>query len=320
MKSITFSNGDQLPIIGLGTWKSKPGEVYQAVLWAIEAGYRHIDCAAIYDNEKEVGNALDKAFKDGLVKREDLFITSKLWNSNHRLDDVIPALKKTLNDLKLDYLNLYLIHWPVSFKKGIGFAQTREEFFTYGDVPLAQTWEGMEEAKKMGLTKHIGVSNFNIAKLEEIIKSGQVAPEMLQIELHPFLPQNKLVNFCKSKGILLTAYSPLGSGDRAASSKKTNEPSLLENETVKELAAKHGVSSAQILISYSVHRDIAVIPKSVNQERIDQNLAAIEVNLDESDMDKLANIGTAYRFIDGSFFTGAQSPYKLTDLWEKENN
>lgn len=318
MKSITFSNGDQMPIIGLGTWKSKPGEVYQAVLWAIEAGYRHIDCAAIYDNEKEVGNALDKAFKDGLVKREDLFITSKLWNSSHRLDDVVPALKKTLKDLQLEYIDSYLIHWPVSFKKGISFAETREEFFTYGDVPLAQTWEGMEEAKNMGLAKHIGVSNFNITKLEEIIKSGRLAPEMVQVELHPFLPQNKLINFCKANGILLTAYSPLGSGDRAASSKKSNEPSLLENETVKELASKHSVTSAQILISYSVHRGIAVIPKSVNQGRIIQNLASIEVNLDEGDMEKLANIGTDYRFIDGSFFTGSQSPYKLTDLWEKE--
>jgi alcohol dehydrogenase (NADP+) len=318
MKSITFSNGDQMPIIGLGTWKSKPGEVLQAVLWAIEAGYRHIDCAAIYDNEKEVGNALSKAFKDGIVKREDLFITSKLWNSNHRLDDVVPALKKTLKDLQLEYLDLYLIHWPVSFKKGISFAQTREEFYTYGDVPLAQTWEGMEDAKNLGLTKHIGVSNFNISKLKEVMKSGRVVPEMVQVELHPFLPQNKLVNFCRDNNILLTAYSPLGSGDRAASSKKSNEPSLLENETIKELASKHSVTPAQILISYSIHRNIAVIPKSVNQERIIQNLASIEVNLDQSDMDKLSNIGTAYRFIDGSFFTGVQSPYKLTDLWEKE--
>ena len=318
MKSITFSNGDKMPIIGLGTWKSKPGEVYQAVLWAIEAGYRHIDCAAIYDNEKEVGNALEKAFKEGLVKREELFITSKLWNSNHRLDDVMPALKKTLKDLKLEYLDLYLIHWPVIFKRGVGFAQTREEFYTYGDVPLEQTWEGMEEAKKMGLTKHIGVSNFNIAKLQEVIKTCRMLPEMNQVELHPFLPQNKLVNFCKENGILMTAYSPLGSGDRAASSKKSNEPSLLQNEIVKELAAKHGVSSAQILISYSVHRDIAVIPKSVNQDRIAQNLASLEISLDESDMEKLKNIGIVYRFIDGSFFTGPQSPFKLTDLWEKE--
>lgn len=309
-----------MPIIGLGTWKSKPGEVYQAVLWAIEAGYRHIDCAAIYENEKEVGNALTNAFNEGLVKREDLFITSKLWNSNHRLDDVVPALKKTLKDLQLEYLDLYLIHWPVSFKKGIGFAQTREEFYTYSDVPLAQTWEGMEEAKNLGLTKHIGVSNFNIAKLEEVIQSASLAPEMLQIELHPFLPQNKLVKFCKENNILLTAYSPLGSGDRSATSKKPNEPGLLENEIVKGLAFKHGVTPAQILISYSVHRNIAVIPKSVNQERIIQNLAAFDMYLDKEDMEKLANIGIAYRFIDGTFFTGAQSPYKLTDLWETENS
>jgi alcohol dehydrogenase (NADP+) len=318
MKYITFSNGDQLPIIGLGTWKSKPGEVYEAVLWAIEAGYRHIDCAAVYENEKEVGDALKKAFNDGIVTREELFITSKLWNSFHRFDDVIPALKNTLKDLKLDYLDLYLIHWPVSFKKGIGFAQTREEFYTYSDVPLSQTWQGMEEAKKLGHAKHIGVSNFNISKLEEIIKSGSILPEMNQIELHPFLPQNKLVKFCKEKNILVTAYSPLGSGDRGASIKKSDEPSLLENEIIKELASKHGVTPAQVLISYSVNRGIAVIPKSVNQQRIIQNLAAIDVNLDRGDMEKLENIGTAYRFIDGSFFTGKQSPYKVADLWEQD--
>lgn len=320
MKSIKFSNGDTMPIIGLGTWKSKPGEVYQAVLWAIESGYRHIDCAAIYDNEKEVGNALQFAFKNGLVKREEMFITSKLWNSNHRLEDVQPALKKTLKDLKLTYLDLYLIHWPVSFKKGVGFAQNREEFFTYSDVPLSQTWEGMEECKTKGLTKHIGVSNFNISKLEEIINSGKQLPEMNQVEMHPFNPQHKLVEYCRSKGIQMTAYSPLGSGDRSSSIKKSDEPSLFENEVVKELADKLQVSSAQILIAFSIHRDIAVIPKSVNEGRIKQNLASLEIQFDKDDLEKLNKIDVRYRFIDGSFFTGPKSPYTQLDLWENENS
>ncbi|MFC0262080.1 aldo/keto reductase [Fontibacter flavus] len=318
MKTIQFSNGDQLPMIGLGTWKSKPGEVYQAVLWAIEAGYRHIDCAAIYDNEKEVGNALEKAFKDGLVKREDMFITSKLWNSFHRLDDVGAGLKKTLKDLKLDYLDLYLIHWPISFKLGVGFAQKREDYYTYSDIPLSQTWQGMEQCQSAGLTRHIGVSNFNISKLKEIGRSCTVFPEMNQVEMHPFLPQEKLVNFCKEQNMLMTAYSPLGSGDRSTAVKKEDEPSLLGNQTVNEIAIKHSCSPCQVLIAFSIARGNAVIPKSVNKERIAENFAASEITLTEEDMHKLMNIGTSYRFVDGRFFTGPFSPYKMEDLWETE--
>lgn len=318
MKYITFSNGDQLPIVGLGTWKSKPGEVFQAVLWAIEAGYRHIDCAAIYGNENEVGQALEKAFEEGLVTREEMFITSKLWNSNHRLDDVVPALKKTLKDLHLKYVDLYLVHWPVSFKGGISFAQTREEFFTYRDVPLSQTWEGMEICKDKGLSKHIGVSNFNISKLEEIMATAKQMPEMNQVELHPFLPQNRLVSYCKAKGIQLTAYSPLGSGDRSAAIKKPDEPSLLGHPLVVELAQKYQATAGQVLIAFSIHRQIAVIPKSVNKERIKENLASFNIQFSGDDFDRLTNIGTKYRFVDGSFFTGSISPYKRSDLWEEE--
>ncbi|TVP51432.1 MAG: aldo/keto reductase [Mongoliibacter sp.] len=317
MKYLTFKNGDQLPMIGLGTWKSKPGEVYDAVLWALSAGYRHIDCAAIYDNEKEVGKAFEKAFSDGLVKREEIFVTSKLWNNSHRFEDVIPALKNSLLELRLNYLDLYLIHWPIAFKNGVGFAQTREEFFTYKDVPLSQTWAGMEEAHNQGLTKHIGMSNFNISKLEEVFESAEIKPEMNQIELHPFLPQKKLVEFCKSNGMLVTAYSPLGSGDRAARIKKENEPSLLENDMVRAIADKHNCTVGQVLIAFSIHRDIAVIPKSTNEGRIKENLASIQVDLDADDMKALLNIGTDFRYIDGSFFTGTKSPYTLSDLWEK---
>lgn len=202
-------------------------------------------------------------------------------------------------------------------KNGVGFAQTREEFFTYKDVPLSQTWAGMEEAHNQGLTKHIGMSNFNISKLEEVFESAEIKPEMNQIELHPFLPQKKLVEFCKSNGMLVTAYSPLGSGDRAARIKKENEPSLLENDMVRAIADKHNCTVGQVLIAFSVHRDIAVIPKSTNEGRIKENLASIQVDLDADDMKALLNIGTDFRYIDGSFFTGTKSPYTLSDLWEK---
>ncbi|UJP64146.1 aldo/keto reductase [Mongoliitalea daihaiensis] len=318
MKTLAFNNGDQLPIIGLGTWKSKPGQVYQAVLWALEAGYRHIDCAAIYNNQSEVGQAFTKAFSDGIVRREELFVTSKLWNSNHRLEDVEVGLKETLRDLRLDYLDLYLIHWPVSFKKGVEFAQNREEYYTYQDVPLEQTWEGMEACFANGLTKHIGVSNFNSSKLNEILKTCKVAPEMNQVEMHPFLPQDTLVKFCKEHGMLMTAYSPLGSGDRSSSIKKADEPSLLQHALIQELASKYACSAAQLLIAYHVARGIAVIPKSINQERIHENLAAGAIVIEANDMETLKNIDTKYRFIDGTFYTGPRSPYSLEDLWEKE--
>lgn len=316
MKNLIFSNGDEMPILGLGTWKSKPGEVYQAVLWAIEAGYRHIDCAAIYNNETEVGKALNKAISDGLVNRKDLFITSKLWNDCHRKEDVKKGLLKSLKDLQLEYLDLYLIHWPISFKKGVGFAESREQFYTYSDVPIGQTWQGMQFVKSDGLVKHIGMSNFNIAKLKEVIAVGGNGPEMNQVEMHPYLRQEGLVDFCRANGILMTAYSPLGSGDRASSIKKQDEPNLFEDKIIEKLAAQYRLTPAQILIAFSIQRGIAVIPKSVNQERINQNIAAAKVELKKEDMDLLLNIEKQYRFIDGTFFTGFHSPYQLSDLWE----
>ncbi|EAZ83140.1 aldo/keto reductase [Algoriphagus machipongonensis] len=315
MKNLTFANGDKLPIIGLGTWKSKPGEVKQAVYWAIESGYRHIDCAAIYQNENEVGEGIAEAIKAGLVKREELFVTSKLWNNSHKYEDVKPALKTSLADLGLDYVDLYLIHWPISFKRGVGFPETRDDFYTYLDVPLSQTWEAMQAVKKEGLAKHIGVSNFNQEKLREIISLGGQIPEMNQVEMHPYLAQKELVRFCREKGILMTAYSPLGSPDSRNESHK-NDPVLLKDPVIELIAKKHGASMGQILIAWSTARDIAVIPKSVNQGRIKENLAASKIKLDQNDLMELDDIGVDFRFINGKFFTGPQSPYKLSDLFE----
>lgn len=316
MKHLSFKNGDQIPALGLGTWKSNPGEVRKAVFWAIEAGYRHIDGAAIYQNEKEVGQGVADAIEAGLVKRKDLFITSKLWNNSHRFEDVHLAFEKSLADLRLDYLDLYLIHWPIAFKPGVGFAEKREDFFTYNDVPLSQTWEAMQDLKAKGLAKHIGVSNFNQAKLAEIMKIGGQLPEMNQVEMHPFLPQDGLVEYCTSNGMLMTAYSPLGSPD-SRNKKHENDPKLLTNPIVNEIAKKHGISAGQVLISWSIERDIAVIPKSTNQGRIKENFEASTVTLDAHDMMELRDIGITHRFVDGTFFTGTNSPYKLADLWDK---
>jgi alcohol dehydrogenase (NADP+) len=197
----------------------------------------------------------------------------------------------------------------------VGFATQREEYYTYQDVPLSQTWEAMQDQNKNGLAKHIGVSNFNQAKLKELFALPGQRPEMNQVELHPYLPQNQLVAFCKENELLVTAYSPLGSPDSRAE-KHAQDPKLLEDGTVMAIAQKHGATPGQVLISWSIARGIAVIPKSVNQVRIVENFAAAEINLDAADMAQLDAIGTSHRFVDGTFFTGPKSPYRLTDLWD----
>lgn len=315
MKKLTFQNGDTLPMLGLGTWKSKPGEVYHAVREAIRIGYRHIDCAAVYANEAEIGQALEDTMQEGEVKREELWITSKLWNTAHRRQQVRPALEKTLHDLRLDYLDLYLVHWPVALKEHAPFPYRAEDLISLDEIPMTETWEGMEECLTSGLTRHIGVSNFSISKLKALKYSAVYAPEMNQIELQPLLQQNDMLDFCKKEGIHLTAYSPLGSRDRSAFFKDPNEPDLFENPVIKKVAAQNHCTPAQILIAWALQRGTAVIPKSVNPERIRQNFDAANILLSSSDMDELGRLDKHFRFITGGFWTQKGSPYTMESLW-----
>lgn len=310
MKTLKFRNNDEMPAIGLGTWKSAKGKVEEAVKIALEEGYRHIDCAATYGNEAEIGNAFSEVFSEGKIKREEVWVTSKLWNDSHQKEHVIPALKQTLKDLQLDYLDLYLMHWPVAFKHGVGFPEKDDDYLSLEEVPIIETWNAMIEAKKQGLVKHIGVSNFSIKKMEDLMSKTEDIPEMNQVELHPFLQQDSLLDFSKKNNIHLTAYSPLGSGDRIKEMKAENEPSLLEEPVIKKIAEKHSATPGQILISWSVERGTAVIPKSTSKGHIISNLESEKIHLDSQDMEEITKLDRHFRYVTGEFFVTKGNPYE----------
>jgi alcohol dehydrogenase (NADP+) len=314
MKYLEYKNGDKMPILGLGTWKSAPGDVYAAVKEAIKIGYRHIDCAAIYGNEKEVGKAISESIAENIVVREELWITSKLWSNAHGRNNVIPALKQTLADLQLDYVDLYEIHWPVAFKTTV-LAPEKPEDFAINEYPIPDTWKGMEDAVNQGLTRHIGGCNFKVAKLEELLLSSSIKPEMMQVEIHPYLQQNELVDFCEKNGILVTAYAPLGSSDRPAGMKAKDEPVLLQDELINSMAQRKGISPAQILLGWLTHRGIVAIPKSVNPVRLKQNYESVEIVLSHDEMGEINGLNKGRRYVDGSFLIVDNGPINKSNLW-----
>ncbi|KIY69782.1 Aldo/keto reductase [Cylindrobasidium torrendii FP15055 ss-10] len=284
-RTVTLSTGATLPQIGLGTWLSKPKEVENAVEYAVkEAGYRHLDLAYIYENQDEVGAALKKLIPN-VVKREDLFITSKVWNTAHKPELVEKELDDGLKQTGIDYFDLYLIHWPVAFKPGKGLQPPSDanpdEIDLDLETPIVDTWKAVINLPKSKV-KAIGVSNFNIAQLEGIIKATGVVPAVNQIEAHPYLPQDDLVAYCKSKNIHITAYSPLGNN-------MLDKPKLTEHPVVKAVADKLGATTAQVLVAWGAKRGYSVIPKSVQPERLTSNFKQVE--LSDEDYEKIYALG-----------------------------
>ncbi len=317
MKTFSLRNGDRMPALGLGTWKSEPGEVGSAVREALRVGYRHVDCSPIYFNESEVGEALAASFRDGIVAREELWITSKLWNDRHAPEDVIPALRQTLTDLRLDYLDLYLVHWPVVLRKGVTFPESGTDFLPLSEVPLEATWRSMERAVDEGLVRHIGVSNFSAAKVGALADAARIPPEVDQVELHPYLQQNDLLAFCAARGVRVTAYSPLGSRDRPDRLREPGEPVLLEDPVIAEIARETGATPAQVLIAWALERGTSVIPKSVNPARIRENFEAASLTLPEHAMARIAALDRHRRYIEGDIWAMEGSPYTVEGLWDE---
>ncbi|CRL00278.1 CLUMA_CG013551, isoform A [Clunio marinus] len=293
---VTLKNGQKIPALGLGTWKSPPGQVEQAVKDAIDVGYRHIDCAFVYGNENEVGNAISEKIADGKVKREELFLTSKLWNTFHNPKDVKPALEKTLKNLKTDYLDLYLIHWPMGYKEAGDdlFPKNENGELLFSNDDYVDTWKAMENLVDSGLIKSIGLSNFNSKQIERVLEIARIPPVMNQVECHPYLTQKKLMELCRSKGIHITAYSPLGSPDRPWA--KPGDTELMQDPKLLEISKKYNKSAAQILIKYQLQRGNIVIPKSVTKSRIMSNFDVFNFELNDGDIAAIDAFNMGGRF------------------------
>ena len=316
MKTLNLLGGTSMPALGLGTWKSEPDEVYRAVRSAIEVGYRHIDCAAIYQNEEEVGRALSDALQAGDARRDELWVTSKLWNDSHAAEHVRPALESSLRKLRLDYLDLYLIHWPVALKQGVALPSGAEDFVPLAEIPLETTWEAMLKVSEQGLSRAAGVSNFSAGMIRRVGEASGQTPEVNQIELHPYLQQDALVEACKEAGVVVTAYSPLGSPDSAAMMSRNDDVLLTRHPTIVQIAEAHGATPGQVLIAWALARGTSVIPKSVNPGRIAENWAAGDLSLTQQDMAAIAALDRHQRKVDGSFWFLGET-YSPQTLWDE---
>ena len=304
-------DGTAMPALGLGTWRIEPTSVGPVIRTALRLGYRHIDCASIYGNEAAIGEALTAALASGAVERDQLWVTSKLWNDCHAPGEVRPALERTLADLGLDHLDLYLIHWPVAHRHGVLLPQRATDQISLEQQPLADTWGAMEDLVQAGLVRQIGVSNFSLAKLSALASGARVMPAVNQVERHPWLQQNDLLHHCRERGVVLTAYAPLGSGAAIEGL------SLLEDPAIRSIAAAHGASAAQVLLAWGLACGTAVIPKTVHDERLAENLAAADLRLNEAELAALAALDRHHRFIEGSFWTLPGGPYTLANLWDE---
>lgn len=305
-----------MPVLGFGTASDPPVDsetTKNAVLQAIELGYRHFDTAALYNSEQPLGEAIAEALNRGLIKsRDEVFITSKLWCSEAHAQFVHPALQRTLKNLNMDYIDLFLIHWPVSSKPGIIEYPIKPEEFLPMD--FKSVWAAMEDCQRLGLTKSIGVSNFSWKKLEEILSTANIPPAVNQVEVNPCWQQKKLIEFCNAKGIVVVAYSPLGA---AGTFYGTNR--VLNSPVLNQIAKARGKSVAQVTLRWAYEQGIGVVVKSFNKDRMQQNLEIFDWSLSNEDLQKIGEIPQG-RACTGTDYTSIYGPYKtVEELWDGDN-
>jgi len=280
-KRVLLNDGHFMPLVGLGTYTALDQEVKKTLRMAIEAGYRMFDTAMLYENEVAIGEAIREMIDEGIIRREDIFITTKVWNTYHSQKQVMVSAKKSLENLGLDYVDLLLIHWPTGFKENSGHRpKDSNGKYMYSEIDYTETWLGMEDVLESGLTKSIGVSNFNHKQLERIIEMCEHKPVVNQVECHPYLNQQKLVDFCDEHDIILQAFTPLGRG----------EINVLSDLALKKIAAAHEKSVAQVAIRFQVQRGVSVIPKSCTKTRIIENMNVFDFTLAEDEMDSLMSL------------------------------
>ena len=301
-----------MPVVGLGLWKIDPANVAQAVYNAIKAGYRHLDSAADYGNEAEVGEGIKRAIDDGLCTREELWVTSKLWNTFHRAEHVAAACRKSLDDLGLDYFDLYLVHFPIALKY-VDFADRYPPEWLFDPsaeaptmqrdlVPLSETWSAMERLVDDGLARHIGVCNYNTGLLHDLMSYARIKPAMLQIESHPYLTQEALIRTAQEYGMAVTAFSPLGASSYLELDMASQEETVLTERVVAEIAERHDVSAAQVVLRWGLQRGTSVIPKTTKLERLSENLALAGFELSQDEMAAISGLNKNRRFNDPGVF------------------
>jgi len=293
---LKLADGNEIPQLGFGTFKLEPNTLAEKrIRDAINIGYRHIDTALKYDNEPGIGVALSDILKNGIVKREELWITTKVWNTYHSRPKVMESVRKSLNNLQIDYIDLLLVHWPTAWKENTTVWHPKHPNGSYIDsgVDLLETWRGMEDAFKSGLVKSIGVSNFNHLQLQRVLDAAEIKPTVNQFEVNPYFTQNKLIEFCHNNSVAVTAYAPLGHG---------NQDLLFNDEVIKQIAITHDKTNAQVILRWHLQRNVIPIPKSAHKYRMMENFDIFDFKLNDYEMANITALNKNMRifFLNGN--------------------